>query len=527
MVRFLNRFGFWISLIICVAIYLVLAYKNPFGLRSTLSNLDPFPDTLFYSIPAWNLVHGNGLKMSVFGIEIYRVVPPAYGLFLAPFFKIFEDVRSFYFANILLGLITILFFCLSVKKIFKNDFLVLFLGFFLVTNFYFYMVSSILMAENISIAVVSIIFYLLIDEKMTLLRNILFTFLVVLLGLIKFSNVILIPIFLCFHGLKILFSQLKKKDKVIYLLVIVLISIGYILYLKLSGILSHQINTNPDIGFSTKYFYKNIGFYLSTLFGGDTKYLWSKNIFIVRLLSNLSLIGLCIGLAKKQYRKIAMVIFLTILGVIIFMSFFYYPDARYIQLIYPLFLLPIGFLVNLFLKKNNFCFGLILSGLIIVSYLFISKQSFSSKEPLIISLKKQIGLNLKHIEDPWSYLAVKEFNNFFDKKDSSQYLATFLPPFYVNYFYNGNYKYLPLSKKQEFSDGVKDFVNKFYPGELIELYKTLLNQGNKVYFSNFYVTANFNSWNPSLEEVKKEFNFELVKEGCYQTCNIYELSLKK
>ncbi|MPM48941.1 hypothetical protein SDC9_95668 [bioreactor metagenome] len=120
-------------------------------------------------------------------------------------------------------------------------------------------------------------------------------------------------------------------------------------------------------------------------------------------------------------------------------------------------------------------------------------------------------------------MAIKEFNNFFDKKDKNQYLATFLPPFYVNYFYNGNYKYLPLSKNQEFSDGPKDFVNKFYKGELVELYNNLLENGNKVYFSNFYVTANFDSWNLSLEEIKKSFDYNLVKEGCLNTCNIYEL----
>ena len=160
-----------------------------------------------------------------------------------------------------------------------------------------------------------------------------------------------------------------------------------------------------------------------------------------------------------------------------------------------------------------------------ILYLFFSSQSLLNKEPLIVSFKKQIGINLKYKEDPWSYLAVKEFNNFFVKKDN-QYLATFLPPFYVNYFYNGNYKYLPLSKKQEFSDGAKDFVNKFYQGNLVDLYKSLLKDGNKVYFSNFYVTANFDSWNPSLEEIKNVFEYNLVKEGCYQTCNIYELKLK-
>ncbi|MCW1949053.1 MAG: hypothetical protein KIH89_001230, partial [Candidatus Shapirobacteria bacterium] len=74
--KFLNRFGFWISLVVCVLIYLALAYKNPFKDNNLISNLEPPPDVFYYSVPAWNLVHGNAFKMMAFGKEIGQLSTP-------------------------------------------------------------------------------------------------------------------------------------------------------------------------------------------------------------------------------------------------------------------------------------------------------------------------------------------------------------------------------------------------------------------------------------------------------------------
>ena len=110
MVQFLNRFGFWISLVICFLVYLALAYKNPFKENNLISNLEPSPDVFYYSVPAWNFIQGYGFKMMAFGKEISQLTTPFYGIYLLPFFVIFKDVRSYYFANLLLGFLSIVLF---------------------------------------------------------------------------------------------------------------------------------------------------------------------------------------------------------------------------------------------------------------------------------------------------------------------------------------------------------------------------------------------------------------------------------
>lgn len=521
----LRRFGFYFCVLFCVFIYLILAFKNPFSANSLVSNLEPYPDTLFYSVPAWNFINGSGFKMSVFGVEIKSIVPPAYGIFLMPFFKIFGDVRSFYFANIILGLISIWFFCLIVKKIFKNNlYLVLGLGFLLVTNFYFYTVPSLMMAENISIAVVLVIFYFLIS-KLSIKNATIFGFLTISLGLIKFSNVILLPIFLSFYGIKILADKNKFKDKIVYFLIILGFSIFYFGFIKLSGILSNQVNSNN--GFSLKYFWDNFVFYKRTILGGGTRYLWFQKLFIAPIVSILSILGVLVGIVKKESQLIVLQILGIVLGLMIFMSFFYYPDGRYIQTIYPPLLILVGFVLNFLFRKFGAKKNIFLFLIIGIIYLFFSSQYVDDQEPILVSLKKQAGLNLKYKEDPWNYLAIMEFNKYFKDEGRRKYLATFLPPFYINYFYNGNYNYLPLSKNQEFSSGSKDFVNKLYSGDLKDFFKKLLENGDEVYFSNYYVSNNADLWGKDLDDLKSNFTFEQVSEGCLGSCNIYKLDSYK
>jgi hypothetical protein len=82
----------------------LLAYKNPFLTNNLISNLEPYPDTLYYSNSAWNLVKNHGFVMETNGIKIQQIVPPLYGTLLTFFLIIFGDVRSYYFLNMLFGL---------------------------------------------------------------------------------------------------------------------------------------------------------------------------------------------------------------------------------------------------------------------------------------------------------------------------------------------------------------------------------------------------------------------------------------
>jgi hypothetical protein len=142
-------------------------------------------------------------------------------------------------------------------------------------------------------------------------------------------------------------------------------------------------------------------------------------------------------------------------------------------------------------------------------------------------MKKQIGLNWRHAEVPWNYVAVKKFDEYFDKSDGNDYMATLLNPFIIDIFGHHNYHYLPLSVYQEFSVDVKNIMQYFYQGDLGDYYEGLLKQGNKVYYSDYYINNNLKYYGLSIEAVKKRFLITKVFDGCENSCNIYQLSLKK
>ena len=191
-IRYGSRFYLlFLTYIFILLIFILLAYKDVFSIRTLIPNLEPYPDTLYYASPAWNYVKGNGFKMFFENLTIKSVTPPLYSIFLIPFFYFFSDVRSFYFANIFLMFSSILFFILILKKIYKESFfsffLIIFLSFFLVTNQFVYSLPSFLMSENLSFLILIIGIYLLISP-VTKTKSILSAIIGTSFVLIKFSN---------------------------------------------------------------------------------------------------------------------------------------------------------------------------------------------------------------------------------------------------------------------------------------------------------------------------------------------------
>ncbi|MDD2482664.1 MAG: hypothetical protein PHE32_02305 [Candidatus Shapirobacteria bacterium] len=519
---FVNRFSFVLSMFVCVVVYLCLAFKNPFVPNSLVSNLEPYPDTLWYSVPAWNFVNNNGFSMSVFGVEIKKMVPPAYSIYLIPFFAIFKDVRSFYFGNLLLGILSIILFGLIAKKIFKNNsLLILFLEFLLITNFYFYILPSLLMAENLTLFVTLCAVYILIS-KMSIKNTFFAGFVGILFWLIKFSNLTLGLSFLFLYTIKIVLENKTRSDKIKHISILVFFGILFFLYLKFSSLLAGRAGTGSIVAFSKKYFIDNFKYYINTFFGGKTSYSWYQQIFLNKYLGILSLIGFILGLWNKNTRKFTVSLFLIVFPLVIFMSFFYSPSSRYVFAVLPLLILLIGIFLDKLgsriSKKKFFVLVFLIAGVYLLSSQYSDKNEF-----LIVSLKKQIGLNFRHKEDPWNYLAIQSFNGYFKEKKENVYLATFLPPFYINYFMNENYKFLPIFLGQEFSD---NYLKRVYKSDLIGEYKKLLEQNNELYFSNYYVNNSFDSWNMELEKIKTNFEVKKVSDGCLGSCNIYRINLK-
>lgn len=511
---FLNKHGFYFGIFFCIVVFLCLAFKNPFSERSLIPNLEPYPDSLHYSYPSWNLINGKDFKMESEGLTVRTSVPPSYGVYLLPFLAIFKDIRVFYFANIILALISIVFFFLIVKEIFNNSFIAFFLGGILVTSYYFYLLPQFLMAENITMTVSLILFFVLLKPIST--KNIvLFSVLNAIFILIKISNISVFLSFIFLYFVKILKD--KNKSSLIKFILISIFTNGMVLWWVISSgmfkIGEEVVKTSAAFSFS--YLKDNFIYYLRAITGSNARFIWMPERFITKDLVVLSGLGLILAMFQKKGRHLVFILLTLVFPLLLFMGCFYFPDTRYINLIYPLILIPIGFVVDK-IKNKRFLFAFILIFGICDLGLVSVKANF---EPKIITLKKQIGLNFRHAEQPWNYLAVKNFNNYFQEKKGNVYLATFLPPFYVDYFKNGNYKYLPISSNQAFGE----YNSQLCPKGIMDCYQKILDEDKDLYISNYYLSNEVVSWGKEWKEIEKYFILNKVSEGCFGVCNIYKV----
>lgn len=483
-------------LLLLLTIYLLLAFKDPFGTRSLIPNLEPYPDTLYYATPAWNLIHGRGFNMHSSIIEVKQQVAPLYSIYLVPFFAVFRDARSFYFANMILIFASVYLFWIIVKNLYKDNYLlVILLGFLFVTNYYIYTLPSLLMAETASLLLFlgSLHLYIKKFNKNDIYWMVL---IITLFPLFKLSNIFLSVLFALFFGWELLKNK-NKKEFYFFLKLLLLPAIIFTAFILKTGILIDHKNLNSAAGFNLRNIKLNIPFYLTTLFGGPTKYLWFNARFAAPLIGLAALLGIF-----KSSRQFQLITILSILGA----SSFYAQDARFIVFLIPMVLIFFG----AFLSKMPKVFYI----LFLVLYLLLPGQIAGERN--IITFKKQLSLNFKYAETPWNYNAVQVFNKYFNKNSDEVYLGTVLPIFYVDYFSNGNYKYLPITKNQDFFEN-ESFIK--------DRYFALLKNGNSVYISNAYL-GNLELWKKDYNDLVENFEITLVKEECLGSCNIYKLNFK-
>lgn len=495
---------FWQFMVVGVlCLFLWLAYKEPPFVRSLIPNLEPYPDTLFYAMPAWNFVKGQGFRMMAFGREIRSIVPPLYGLLMVPFFGIFADVRAFWGLNLLLLLGTIFLFLKLAKEIFKSVWVAGFLGLLLATNFYFYTLPSLLMAENLSMFLTMIGFYLLFTKK-----DLWVVVVAVVLLLTKLSNLPLTGLLLLVSSGRLLKERDKKVGKFLIICFGLFLMAG--IYFWQTGMLVGHKNLETGTGFGLSYFGKNFKYYWGVILGEKVGFLWFRQMWIEKIVFYLLIAGTVVGLAKEKERKMVFLNWGFILAVVSFMSFFYAVDARYLMPILPMCLLLSGPILKIFDKKKLFY------GLFLLVYLLIGNKAGE--------LKRQVGLNLRHREDPWNYLALKNWEEQLAGNENAV-LATFLPPFYVSMVLGEHFEYLPISPTQEFSVGEDSYFLKEMMGNLKDEYRKKLEEGKRIYISDYYVSNNLSRWREDYEDLVVNFKIKKVNDGCLGACNLYELEM--
>ncbi len=506
-----------------ISVFFVLLLRDPFSQRTLIPNFEPFPDAIHYVNPALSFLKGEGLRITRESRGFYPSVPPLYSLMLLPLYAVNNDPRMFYFTNVILSLLSFWLFFLVLKKLFKNIWIIGFALFIFATSFYLYWYPTLAMAENLTLLLFIAALYLLLlkpDFKKSLISGFITTAFIAT----KYANLPLAAVLFLLYCLHIFKEIPNKKVRFKLLTSFFLFSFcSFILFFAYEYLIKKNefitvIPTNDSAAktawFSLAYIQTNIPHYLDALIGNPIRFLWQSIPLLQKIIAIPAVIGLFIALLRKPSRFAGFSLLVILAISILFLSFFYTVDMRYINFAIPILILGFGFFLDIFSNKPLF-FYIIFS----VFSLFYLVTNFQR-------LKFQASLNLKYAETPWYYISVLKLNEYFKivpKGEKKPIVISALAPYFVDFYSNGNYGLLPLHNDQEFRHskefawGPNDYSN------LLRLYRKYLDKGYPVYIHN-YGLGNEDYLKDAFKEVETNFRLQKVAEGCYDLCNIYKLS---
>ena len=521
-------------LLLAIGVFLVLSWKKPYGTSSLIGNFDPFPDSLHYIVPARNFVIGNGFIFAREGGETAINVPPLYSLTLIPIYFLNSDARSYYFANLILGVISIILLFKISQKLTKSAWMTSLLLFTYVTSFVIYWQTSLAMAENVLLPICFGCLYLVLQPVNT--KNVVFaTFLAVACYGSKYVSLPITLVFLFFWLWRIWTEQKKSQRLGSVLLLITLASITFLFFngQQFFNYISQlfQRNLHNDLQaqeqtswLSLQYFSESFPKYFSALMGAPIYNLWyNKAILPI----GLTAFVLCwciyaIFLLPKK-RKLAVLLLASTFAQLAFLSIILMIEGRYAFIFIPIILTGAAAMLGWLIEKGKKKFSQKTNNLIqmgIVSFLASLLLINNFKD-----LKTQLLLNFKGGEMPWWQVGVQAANQFMqtemEKTRQKPIIISSLSPFVWDFYKQNNYVILPLSNKQ---DMVKEKVweEDFDPNQLIAYYQEQLQAGRLIYLAT--VGFGRNDW-LILEEYKTNgFELELIKEDCVGACKIYRVN---
>ncbi|GIK83852.1 MAG: hypothetical protein BroJett025_04740 [Patescibacteria group bacterium] len=461
-------------------------------------------------------------------------VPPAYPFTLAIGYLINNDVRTFYFINILLALFSLLLLYKISQNFFKNKYITTFILFLYVTNYFSYWYPTLAMAENLLVPLFLLSILILQQKKLSITTSVFAGVLAAGFYATKYAYAPLTVTFPILYILKVWNENksLKERSRLILSAAIpgALILGKLVGVVELIGVLNEVSNgsldknssttvTSGNSYFSINYFTKNIGEYSHALVGKSQRFLWDNTPLTERWIALPGIFGLLINLRKKQFIYAKVWLIIAVIVQLLFMSTFYVVDIRYLYHLLPILLLGFGFfLQHLYatLFKDKILFFSFLSTLLLI----YAVTNFTR-------LKSVIMVNLKYNETPWNYLAQNELNSYFDnlkETDTKPILVTLDAPFFTDNYSNNTYTTLPLNEKQDFNGNMKEVWGSNNYINLLELYKTKITNGDNLYVTNYRINAS-DSFQKSYKTISEKFQLKQVHSGCYNLCNIYKLEL--
>lgn len=527
-----------------IILFLLLA-RDPFSIRTLIPNLEPFPDTLHYIVPARNFLDGNGFVISREGGsgEITPGVPPLYSLMLLPALIIYSDPRVFYLTNVILTLLSLALFYLILKKLTENRWIIGFMLFLFVTNFFIYWYPQWAMAENLLLPLFLGAIYMLL-LKVTKRNMVIAAALTVSFYATKYAAAPLSLFYFFIYLTKIVVERKKElRSLVVYIVSLLIFFVPMQAYAYFVGGINHfstlisiilgvfpsfykPVTTQEGAGewYSSYHLVINFPKYLKASLGASERFLWDSTPILHRSVAILGYMGLVVGVFKKRIRFVSLSLLVLILGQVLFISTFYALDMRYFITAIPSLL--IGFAIFL-----NFAYELCRKRkLQNIFYIFITVFFAFFLFTSAIRIKDQIVLNIRYAETPWYYISVLRLNNYFTddlvEDNNKPVVISPMVPYLIDFYSNGNYDLLPLSTEQEFRSrkeetwGINDY------SDLISLYNEKIKAGKSLYVST-YGLGNESYLHRSFDLIAESFELQEVASECFDQCRIYKLELIK
>lgn len=522
----------------------LLLFRNPFSVRTQIANLEPFPDSIHYISPALSILRGKGPYIEREDRKIIPSVPPLYSLSLLPGYVVSQDVRMFYVMNVALSFVSLTFFYLIVRKIFPTQQLLqIFLLLLYATSYILYWFPELAMAENLILPLFLISMYVLIVSS-TKKSYIFLGMLAVAFYATKYACLPLSAAMVLLTLVKIEMERARKDSLVYlkyYLTSLVLTGVLYLVYEhlvrganSLSGLFtlffsvftprkivqSTQGKSTGGGFFSLEYAGMNVKTYGRWLLGDKIPFLWKQLPILPKAMQVCAMVGILVTLVTKK-SFVSILLLTTIVSTLFFMMSFYAFDGRYFLVAVPISIVGFG----LFISWISSHFGI--KGKYVAKFLLVcfALLYFFTQ---VMRLKFDVMLNLKHAETPWYYLSVKNIDSYLAGRRSEfkarPVVISALPPYLVDFYTKEDLLLLPLHKEQEFRSyrelawGDHDYEN------LHEVYAKYLKEGHKV-FLTAYGLGNEKYLHDEFDKVLENFNSVKVFSGCFDLCNIYELSL--
>ena len=519
---------------------MIFLARNPFSERTLIPNLEPYPDTFHYLVPATSFVSGTGFNITRGFGDIKPSVPPLYSIALMPFFLINKDVRMFYFSNVIMSLASLYIFYLILKKLTPNRWIIGFGLLIISSNYYIYWYPQWAMAENLLLPLFLSALYLLLQKvspKNMLLSSVIATS----MYLTKYAAAPISLFYIFIYIFKILMERNGVRELPKYFFFLSIVGAPALVFLytynnvnhlqSLLGIILHVfpgvfnsqqiISEGAKEWISSYFLINNFPRYFRATLGEPERFLWDFSPILPRYLSIAGYAGLLLGACQKRTRLFFLALIILLFAQMVFISTFYAIDMRYLYNAIPTLILGTTILFislsNILTKRKV---AKLLPAFIItiaLFYLVINAQRF----------KNQIMLNLKYYEVPWYYKSVLVLNDFFTKndfgKDEKPLVISSIPPFLIDYYSNGKYDILPLSLSQEFRTN-RELV--WGPGDysnLHNLYRDYLKKGRLLYVST-YGLGNDGGLHTAFDEIKSDFTLTEVYDGCFTQCKIYTLT---